>query len=149
MAWNGILVMRLGDWEPTWARSLFIYFWQDKSEGAHAPVPVAVGAVNFFLFLCAWPYFYSSILDWHSIHPTQMFPIPIMRLLQHNLWIKVYNVGAQVKRNLSNQGDQHVLIPRHLNLTNGHRPMVRALNKDVGTCFRTHTHIRIWCRSNQ
>jgi hypothetical protein len=58
----------------------------------------------------AWPYFYYSILDnchSYSIHPdkcnsdrfrvlydTQIFPIPIMRLLQPSQGMKVYNVGA-------------------------------------------------------
>jgi hypothetical protein len=32
------------------------------------------------------------------LHETLIFPIPIMRLLQPSLQIKVYNVGAQVER---------------------------------------------------
>jgi hypothetical protein len=34
-----------------------------------------------------------------------------MGLLKSSLWIKVYNVGAQVERNLSNQGDRHSIPP--------------------------------------
>ena len=62
-------------------------------------------------------YFYYSILDdcdSYSIHPAQcnidrfrlqhdtlILPIPIMRLLQPSLCMKVYNLGAQVKRRMS------------------------------------------------
>ena len=65
-------------------------------------------------FSWAWPYFYYNILDdshSYSIHPvqcnsnafrllndTQICPIPIMRLLQPSLWIKIYNVGAHRSR---------------------------------------------------
>jgi hypothetical protein len=39
-------------------------------------------------------------------YDTHISPIPIMRLLQPSLLTKVYNVGAQVERILSNQGDR-------------------------------------------
>jgi hypothetical protein len=62
------------------------------------------------VFSWAWPYFYYSILDdchSYSIHPvqcnmdrfrllqdTQILPLPIMRLPQPSLWMKVSNVGT-------------------------------------------------------
>ena len=67
-----------------------------------------------FFFSCAWSYFYYGTLDdCHSysiqpaqcyidrfrlLHDTTYFPIPITRLLQTSLGIKVYNVGAQIER---------------------------------------------------
>ena len=66
--------------------------------------------------LWEWPYFYYSMLDdchSYSIHPAQcninrfrllhdswICPILIMRLLQPSLQLNVYNVGAQVERQI-------------------------------------------------
>jgi hypothetical protein len=63
--------------------------------------------------------YYSLLDDWHSysihstecnvdrfrlLHDTHFFPIPIMRLLQPRLWMKVYNICAQSI--LSNKDDR-------------------------------------------
>ena len=45
-------------------------------------------------------------IDWFILlYDTQIFPDPIMRLLQPSLQLNICNVGAQVKRIFSNQGD--------------------------------------------
>jgi hypothetical protein len=73
-------------------------------------------------FLWAWPYFCYSILEDCRIPFIQLNVTPIglgydmipkcslyptCGWLQPSLWIKVYNVCAQVERNLSHQGDRH------------------------------------------
>ena len=72
------------------------------------------------MYQWSWPCAYNILLDdcnsysiqpaqcningFRLLHHTNIFPIPMMTLLQPSLWIKVQ--GAQVKRHFCNQGDR-------------------------------------------
>ena len=78
-----------------------------------------------FIFSWPWPYFYYIIFDdshSYSIHPVQCnserfrllhdtknVPLPIMRLLQPSLGMKVYNVGAHRLRETFEVTDRDTL----------------------------------------